>query len=1151
MYATPGRPGAARAGERGCAMIPTRRLLAGAVAGFLQAITVPAHGAAPPSPKVRAAKTEIEWQILEITRDISEMIVVTTTGAAPASGFAVGIVDAPAAATLSVSVTLAAGGPTVVEPVSCPDFAASPEAYHALTKKLLQASGLTRRGQRASAPGPFLERLSDFQVEALAKENARISSWLEQEPLSPEAHEEAALLLGTLALKEQAGEFHDPREAILRASAHLAVAGALRAGEAASPTGFFAREALRAALGDQAGVHRAVKARRAARTPSASEKAWTNALEIHATGNWKSLATPLTATLLERVMYFRALLDAVDDTVAVSFIAKRNSEPVADWGRAALARQVSVGVGNAFTAQALLIEIAEVATVAEVERPELVAKADPRGLAAVLKSEGTRTLEASGGKARLRAVPWSLWSRYFQRHLMHAALMSHRHLAQTLAMAEEAREMRAEMEPLFAGLELAPLVREPILYAIGYEELDSDGKKTPWDRDAGAMFAARSFVQGHPELATPYQWKRIGDPPGWVGDPGEHRHDAWFAFAEGPFDITRSIFARDYRTLLKDPQFERLGARRPFDREVLAALAEKRHGERLTLSAFDTTYAALLDFDVNVMKQRAELLRKSFVEYRRQMEKVVALNPCDARTLIHASMARGTEDETAELVRKYAADCDDTVAVSHLADYLIEYEWEKGRAEEAGKLARAMAETGSGAGLEAMADHLEAQGKIDEAADYHRQIQERYGRDLSSAGFYARHRARSERYAAEAARLEKEIFPRGLERVTLADFKGAPTNGVRSQAPYWPAAWNLGDDAVIGAVDGYRIHTARQYAAARSITRGKQLRLIVWDGMSWREVSAELRLKSFGGPLVDYAPVRDDPQAYLAKHLAECEAGGPSAASGCASVGSAYEQGWGVAKDPAKAAEYFKKACAAGSPMDCDRYARTPQGQADPGAANATVAQFMARCATPTGAFACYELAELYQWGTGVPKDLKKAEQLYRQACERGEGQSCHTLGVWYKLGQNGLPRDAAQVLAFLGKACQAQFGGGACDMLGEMYETGDLVARDEAKAVAYFHRACETNSQLGCLKLGDRYETGRGVPKDEKRAAGYWDQLCDESNSTGCRRLAALYESGRGVVRDPSAAAAFLAKANDLDRRGCQNGDPRACEALRAAGAR
>jgi len=116
----------------------------------------------------------------------------------------------------------------------------------------------------------------------------------------------------------------------------------------------------------------------------------------------------------------------------------------------------------------------------------------------------------------------------------------------------------------------------------------------------------------------------------------------------------------------------------------------------------------------------------------------------------------------------------------------------------------------------------------------------------------------------------------------------------------------------------------------------------------------------------------------------------------------------------------------------------------------------------------------------------------------------------------------------------------------------GDVVPRDDAKAVMYFQKGCESNnSQTGCEKLGERYEAGRGVAKDEKRAAGYWSKLCDQARSTACRRLAALYESGRGVARDPSAATALLTKANDLERGACERGDPQACEHLKAAGQR
>src|SRR5262245_9899140 len=105
------------------AMFRPRRLHRGAITVvLLHAIAATwLHAATPPTPqKLRRPKTEIEWQVAEITRDIAEMVVVAKTGAAPGPGFSVDIVDGPPGATLSMIVTLAAGTPAIVDLVSCP-----------------------------------------------------------------------------------------------------------------------------------------------------------------------------------------------------------------------------------------------------------------------------------------------------------------------------------------------------------------------------------------------------------------------------------------------------------------------------------------------------------------------------------------------------------------------------------------------------------------------------------------------------------------------------------------------------------------------------------------------------------------------------------------------------------------------------------------------------------------------------------------------------------------------------------------------------------------------------------------------------------------------------------------------------------------------
>ena len=106
--------------------LPRRILLGIHCAALLMGSAAIAPAEAAPG-GTRPPRTEIEWAIREIVRDIAEMAVYAKTGAAPTDGFAVEIVDSPIPSVLPLSVRLAAGGSPVVAPIQCPDSAAAPE----------------------------------------------------------------------------------------------------------------------------------------------------------------------------------------------------------------------------------------------------------------------------------------------------------------------------------------------------------------------------------------------------------------------------------------------------------------------------------------------------------------------------------------------------------------------------------------------------------------------------------------------------------------------------------------------------------------------------------------------------------------------------------------------------------------------------------------------------------------------------------------------------------------------------------------------------------------------------------------------------------------------------------------------------------------
>lgn len=99
---------------------------------------------------------------------------------------------------------------------------------------------------------------------------------------------------------------------------------------------------------------------------------------------------------------------------------------------------------------------------------------------------------------------------------------------------------------------------------------------------------------------------------------------------------------------------------------------------------------------------------------------------------------------------------------------------------------------------------------------------------------------------------------------------------------------------------------------------------------------------------------------------------------------------------------------------------------------------------------ACGALAQVYNYGWGVPQDLLKAAPLYVKACKGGDAESCVNLGI--------------------------------------LYQSGEGMPRDEAKAAELFDKACDDGHAIGCSNAGSAYMGGRGVRKDVIKGIGCYE---------------------------------------------------------------
>lgn len=226
------------------------------------------------------------------------------------------------------------------------------------------------------------------------------------------------------------------------------------------------------------------------------------------------------------------------------------------------------------------------------------------------------------------------------------------------------------------------------------------------------------------------------------------------------------------------------------------------------------------------------------------------------------------------------------------------------------------------------------------------------------------------------------------------------------------------------------------------------------------------------------------------------------AADPCLTVAGAYNQGTGgKAKDPAKAAEYWERACTAKS------------GEA------------------------CNLAGDAYELGRGVTKDAAKAEKLFAAACDRKYADGCESLAsVMEARGA-----DAKKIDAVFAKGCNLG-SGGACFRVATSFG-GEGPKLDYKKSIAAYRKSCDLQYVLSCTNLGVMMSTGmKGAPNDPKKANELLQFSCDKDDRIACSQLANNHFAGRGTPKDRDKSIVYRRKA-------CKLGHPASCEMLDSSG--
>ncbi len=657
----------------------------------------------------------------------------------------------------------------------------------------------------------------------IQRENARVSARLREDMRCADAHAEAALIMGTLALRETASAFTDPRRLMSRMTAHLAIADAM----GIAPDNKVRRlddTLLYTLVGRQRTALERLDAIDGA-GPDDAARSWAHALRIRNTADWRLVADPRHATLLEQIELIRAVSTSLGDPRTLDFLdATHDLADVPDWGRIIMQGYPGVDAGNRFADAAVAMELREAMDARKDYVPAL-AMDSPEALVNELKVEPSAGPVAADGTVWV--VDWPMWAAIAERHLVTTINARDTHLTNTLSAKEEGKAFRDQVAKTFAGLRLYPLL------AITLAPTKEEARP--------GMAGSLRLIQTHPELVTHWMWKSVLAKETWSGLPVRIPPlDSWFA----PAFPAGTIFEPNTRPWRAGPVLQFTPATiapyrsaAPYAKPLCFVSLGKDY-EKATAGVLKQEFGEIAAFNLDAAKRIANALKDDPAAYAAAMEKVTELSPEHFDDLAEYSVAHGNLDAARSAYERWFTVGRDEVAIANSAEWMVRDYFLRHENAKATALANRAADVYSYGGLITRARLYDWSGDPGSAERYYRMAFERYDLPADLAGFYIRER----RKGTAVDQVMWKVFPGGVTTIVMPSLIAAPKDGVSIEAAGLIGQQNgmRTGDIVIG-VDGMRVQNLWQYRAAKAASLDPVVRYTVWRDLQYLEVPARLR----------------------------------------------------------------------------------------------------------------------------------------------------------------------------------------------------------------------------------------------------------------------------------------------------------------------
>lgn len=175
-------------------------------------------------------------------------------------------------------------------------------------------------------------------------------------------------------------------------------------------------------------------------------------------------------------------------------------------------------------------------------------------------------------------------------------------------------------------------------------------------------------------------------------------------------------------------------------------------------------------------------------------------------------------------------------------------------------------------------------------------------------------------------------------------------------------------------------------------------------------------------------------------------------------------------------------------------------------------------------------MGQLYENGWAVEKNIEKAKALYDRGAAKGHIPSVNSLRA-LKNQEYKIELKTVEPKAKAGEA-HAQ------NRLAQMYEFGQGIDRDQAKAFEWYQKAAKQNLIVAQHNLGRCYNFGTGVKQDFAEAERWYLKAASQGHTDAMFFLGTLYSNDHGSQASESnniQAYAWMHNASQLGNQTAQ----------------